>query len=183
MAQGRCTGDKGRGKASPATAARREREGRIARSERVLDMEAEDEGAGKGEAWLRAELERLARALSDASRDKVQAAEYGLAVLEEQQALQQRYEDLERAGDALRRENDALKEVGVAWERYVWRERTHPRSDVIKSEQSVCLSVSGQITCSRSIAPSSSSSPHGRVCVCMRACVRACVCVCVCVCV
>uniref|UniRef100_A0A8C4R5U8 Zgc:162200 n=1 Tax=Eptatretus burgeri TaxID=7764 RepID=A0A8C4R5U8_EPTBU len=75
-------------------------------------MEAEEEErAGKGEAWLRAELERLARALSDASRDKVQAAEYGLAVLEEQQALQQRYEDLERAGDALRRENDALKEA------------------------------------------------------------------------
>uniref|UniRef100_A0A8C4QXJ9 Uncharacterized protein n=1 Tax=Eptatretus burgeri TaxID=7764 RepID=A0A8C4QXJ9_EPTBU len=75
---------------------------------------AATERAGKGEAWLRAELERLARALSDASRDKVQAAEYGLAVLEEQQALQQRYEDLERAGDALRRENDALKEVAVS---------------------------------------------------------------------
>ncbi|GAA6081577.1 protein bicaudal D homolog 2 isoform X1 [Tachysurus ichikawai] len=60
---------------------------------------------------LRAELQRLSRELSETSRDKVRAAEYGLVVLEEKQQLQQRYDELESEHEALRHELDQLKEV------------------------------------------------------------------------
>ncbi|KAK2821171.1 hypothetical protein Q7C36_020514 [Tachysurus vachellii] len=60
---------------------------------------------------LRAELQRLSRELSETSRDKVRAAEYGLVVLEEKQQLQQRYDELESEHEALRHELDQLKEA------------------------------------------------------------------------
>lgn len=64
-----------------------------------------------GPERLREELGRVSRELRDTSRDKVRAAEYGLAVLEEKQQLQQRYEELESEQESLRRELEQLREV------------------------------------------------------------------------
>ncbi|XP_039864302.1 protein bicaudal D homolog 2-like isoform X1 [Simochromis diagramma] len=70
----------------------------------VLLMEA-------GPEWLRAEIGRLSRELSETTNEKIQAAEYGLAVLEEKQQLKQQYEDLEIEYEAVRQELDQLKEA------------------------------------------------------------------------
>ncbi|KPP62859.1 protein bicaudal D2-like, partial [Scleropages formosus] len=70
--------------------------------------EPEDEADPR---WLRAEVERLSRELSLTSREKVQAAEYGLAVLEEKQRLKQRYEELEAESDSVRQELEHLRQA------------------------------------------------------------------------
>ncbi|XP_065096990.1 protein bicaudal D homolog 2 isoform X1 [Paramisgurnus dabryanus] len=64
-----------------------------------------------GPNWLRAEIERLSRELSETTREKIQAAEYGLVVLEENQQLKQRFEDLEGDYETVRQELDQLKEA------------------------------------------------------------------------
>uniref|UniRef100_A0A8C6Q4I0 BICD cargo adaptor 2 n=1 Tax=Nothobranchius furzeri TaxID=105023 RepID=A0A8C6Q4I0_NOTFU len=61
--------------------------------------------------WLRAEIERLCRELAETTSEKIQAAEYGLAVLEEKQQLKQQYDDLEVEYDSVRQEMDQLKEA------------------------------------------------------------------------
>ncbi|KAI4895821.1 hypothetical protein NFI96_008275 [Prochilodus magdalenae] len=69
-------------------------------------MSAAEQGS-----WLRAEVERLSRELSETTREKIQAAEYGLAVLEEKQQLAHRYEELEGEYEALRHELEQLREA------------------------------------------------------------------------
>ncbi|XP_030633595.1 protein bicaudal D homolog 2 isoform X2 [Chanos chanos] len=64
-----------------------------------------------GPNWLRAEIERLSRELSETTREKIQAAEYGLVVLEEKQQLKQRYDELENEYETVRQELDQLKEA------------------------------------------------------------------------
>ncbi|TRY58824.1 hypothetical protein DNTS_022333 [Danionella cerebrum] len=64
-----------------------------------------------GPNWLRSEIERLTRELSETSREKIQAAEYGLAVLEENQTLKQRFEELESDYEGVRQELDQLMEA------------------------------------------------------------------------
>ncbi|XP_069382326.1 protein bicaudal D homolog 2-like isoform X2 [Paralichthys olivaceus] len=64
-----------------------------------------------GPEWMRAEIERLARELSETTNEKIQAAEYGLAVLEEKQQLKQQHDDLETEYEAVRQELDQLKEA------------------------------------------------------------------------
>lgn len=64
-----------------------------------------------GPNWLRAEIERLSRELGETTREKIQAAEYGLVVLEENQQLKQRCEDLESEYETVRQELDQLREV------------------------------------------------------------------------
>ncbi|XP_029947343.1 protein bicaudal D homolog 2-like [Salarias fasciatus] len=64
-----------------------------------------------GPQWLRAEVERLTRELRETSHEKIQAAEYGLAVLEEKQQLKQRFDELETEYEAVRQELDQLKEA------------------------------------------------------------------------
>lgn len=64
-----------------------------------------------GPQWLRAEVERLTRELRETTHEKIQAAEYGLAVLEEKQQLKQRFDELETEHEAVRQELDQLKEV------------------------------------------------------------------------
>uniref|UniRef100_A0A672YDD4 Bicaudal D homolog 2 (Drosophila) n=2 Tax=Sphaeramia orbicularis TaxID=375764 RepID=A0A672YDD4_9TELE len=64
-----------------------------------------------GPQWLRAEVDRLSRELRDTTHEKIQAAEYGLAVLEEKQQLQQRFDELETEYEAVRQELDQLKEA------------------------------------------------------------------------
>ncbi|KAI7797504.1 putative protein bicaudal D-like protein 2-like [Triplophysa rosa] len=61
--------------------------------------------------WVRAELERLSRELSDTTREKIQAAEYGLAVLEEKQTLKQQYDELEAEYETVRQELEQLREA------------------------------------------------------------------------
>ncbi|KAG7472258.1 hypothetical protein MATL_G00106930 [Megalops atlanticus] len=65
----------------------------------------------EGPEWLRAEIERLSRELSETTHEKIQAAEYGLAVLEEKQQLKQQYDDLEIEYETVRQELDQLKEA------------------------------------------------------------------------
>ena len=60
---------------------------------------------------LKGEIERLNGELQQACLEKVQAAEYGLAVLEEKQRLQEQYDELENALEASKQELDCLKEV------------------------------------------------------------------------
>ncbi|CAB1432092.1 unnamed protein product [Pleuronectes platessa] len=71
-----------------------------------------------GPQWLGAEVERLTRELRETTRDlrettreKIQAAEYGLAVLEEKQQLKQRFDELETEHETVRQERDQLKEA------------------------------------------------------------------------
>ncbi|KAM6983127.1 protein bicaudal D homolog 2-like [Tautogolabrus adspersus] len=64
-----------------------------------------------GPEWMRSEIERLARELGETTNEKIQAAEYGLVVLEEKQQLKQQYDDLEVEYEAVRQELDQLKEA------------------------------------------------------------------------
>ncbi|XP_016123675.1 protein bicaudal D homolog 2-like isoform X1 [Sinocyclocheilus grahami] len=84
----------------------------------MANMSGEEDGCPEaqlvteaGPNWLRAEIERLTRELSETSREKIQAAEYGLVVLEENQQLKQRFDDLENAHETARQELDQLREA------------------------------------------------------------------------
>jgi len=61
------------------------------------------------------EIKRLQNELDETSRQKIQAAEYGLAVLEEKQQLQQQCEELETLYDTTRHELDCAKEVRLLY--------------------------------------------------------------------
>ncbi len=61
--------------------------------------------------WTRAEVQRLSRELAETTREKIQAAEYGLAVLEEKQQLKQQYDELEAEYESVRQELEQLREV------------------------------------------------------------------------
>ena len=60
---------------------------------------------------LKSEVERLSNELQQACLEKVQAAEYGLAVLEEKQRLQEQYDELESALETNKQELECLREV------------------------------------------------------------------------
>ncbi|XP_033968197.1 protein bicaudal D homolog 1-like isoform X1 [Pseudochaenichthys georgianus] len=70
-------------------------------------------GAGCGDTveQCRAEVERLTRELAEANREKIQAAECGLVVLEENQSLKQQYAELEAEQETLRLELEQLQEA------------------------------------------------------------------------
>ncbi|XP_067283119.1 protein bicaudal D homolog 1-like isoform X2 [Pseudorasbora parva] len=76
-------------------------------------MAAGGGGGGCGESvdHYRAEVERLTRELAEANREKVRAAECGLAVLEENQTLKQQYAELETEQETLRQELEHLQEA------------------------------------------------------------------------
>ncbi|KAM7434733.1 bicaudal D [Porites harrisoni] len=61
--------------------------------------------------YLKSEVERLNNELQQACLEKVQAAEYGLAVLEEKQRLQEQYDELETSLEANKQELECLREV------------------------------------------------------------------------
>uniref|UniRef100_A0A8C2B3G7 Protein bicaudal D homolog 1-like n=2 Tax=Cyprinus carpio TaxID=7962 RepID=A0A8C2B3G7_CYPCA len=69
-------------------------------------MAAGGGGGGCGES-----VERLTRELAEANREKVRAAECGLAVLEENQTLKQQYAELEAEQETLRQELEQLQEA------------------------------------------------------------------------
>lgn len=92
---------------------------------------AADGVCGESADQYRAELERLTQELAEANREKIRAAECGLVVLEENQALKQKYADLEIEQETLRKELEQLQEVregaAVAFLDTVARERTAGR--------------------------------------------------------
>ena len=63
---------------------------------------------------LSEEITRLQNELEQTTQEKVQAAEYGLAVLEEKQQLQHQFEDLEANLDTAKHELEAMKDVSRA---------------------------------------------------------------------
>ncbi|XP_059113165.1 protein bicaudal D homolog 1-like [Peromyscus eremicus] len=56
------------------------------------------------------EIERLTKELTETTHEKIQAAEYGLVVLEEKLSLKQQYDELEAEYDGLKQELEQLKE-------------------------------------------------------------------------
>lgn len=66
-----------------------------------------------------AEIARLSGELNETTREKIQAAEYGLVVLEENQALKQQYDELESEYDSVRQELDQLREVSTHLHTYL----------------------------------------------------------------
>ncbi|XP_055503473.1 protein bicaudal D homolog 2-like isoform X1 [Leucoraja erinacea] len=65
----------------------------------------------EGEQQLRTEVERLNRELSETTEEKMQAAEYGLVVLEEKQTLKLQYDELESEYETVRQELEQLREA------------------------------------------------------------------------
>lgn len=79
---------------------------------------------------LRTEIERLSRELDLASTEKVQSAQYGLALLEEKSALQQRCNDLEALYENTKHELEITQEVSATrFFRTQLSTRTHVRLD------------------------------------------------------
>uniref|UniRef100_A0A671KLU5 Protein bicaudal D homolog 2-like n=1 Tax=Sinocyclocheilus anshuiensis TaxID=1608454 RepID=A0A671KLU5_9TELE len=75
------------------------------------DGELEGIGGGGGDGGLQAEVERLAAELQEANEEKLQAARYGLAVLEESAALKIKHSQLEEDHEALKMEVQQLREA------------------------------------------------------------------------
>ncbi|XP_066541547.1 protein bicaudal D homolog 1 isoform X1 [Hoplias malabaricus] len=72
---------------------------------------AADGGCGETADEYRAEVQRLSRELAEANREKIRAAECGLAVLEENQSLKQQCAEIESEHDALKQELRQLQEA------------------------------------------------------------------------
>lgn len=85
----------------------------------MLEADADPAGAalvGEGEAEmgsrdLKAEMVRLTLELQEATEEKLQAARYGLVVLEESSALKKKHRQLEEEHESLKVELQQLKEV------------------------------------------------------------------------
>ena len=60
---------------------------------------------------LKAEIERLKSDLDHVNHEKVQSAEYGLVLLEEKAALQQKYDCLESAYETANHELQCVRSV------------------------------------------------------------------------
>uniref|UniRef100_A0A8C2BAU4 Zgc:162200 n=1 Tax=Cyprinus carpio TaxID=7962 RepID=A0A8C2BAU4_CYPCA len=74
--------------------------------------DGELEGIGEGgDGGLQAEVERLAAELQEANEEKLQAAWYGLAILEESAALKIKHSQLEEEHEALKMEVQQLREA------------------------------------------------------------------------
>lgn len=56
------------------------------------------------------EIERLTKDLTETTHERIQAAEYGLVVLEENLTLKQQYDELETEYVSLKQELEQLKE-------------------------------------------------------------------------
>jgi len=62
-------------------------------------------------ADLKKEIDRLTFDFQQACQEKVQAAEYGLAVLEEKQQVQDKYDELDNQFESKNKELENAKEV------------------------------------------------------------------------
>lgn len=85
----------------------------------MLEADADPAGAvAEGEADmgsrdLKAEVVRLTLELQEATEEKLQAARYGLVVLEESASLKGKHRQLEEDYETLKLELQQLKEVGT----------------------------------------------------------------------
>ncbi|XP_062315415.1 protein bicaudal D homolog 2 [Osmerus eperlanus] len=82
----------------------------------MLEEEADSVGADEeetemGSRDLRAEVERLTLELQEANEEKLQAARYGLVVLEESSLLKSKHTQLEEEYEALKQELQQIKEL------------------------------------------------------------------------
>lgn len=77
---------------------------------------------------LQEEIERLKSELDKTCQEKIQAAEYGLAVLEEKQQLQQQCEDLEVLYDTTKHDLECAKEVRTD---LLWNSKLTKRSGIL----------------------------------------------------
>ncbi len=75
-------------------------------------VEGEEE-TEMGSRDLKAEVLRLTLELQEATEEKLQAARYGLVVLEESAALKMKHRQLEEEHETLKGELQQLKEVGT----------------------------------------------------------------------
>jgi len=65
---------------------------------------------------LKQEVDRLTRELDQAVSEKIQSAQYGLVLLEEKQALEQKVEELDNMYENTRSELEITQEVGnIKW--------------------------------------------------------------------
>lgn len=85
---------------------------------RMLEEEGDEESGPevevddvRGPLDLRSEVARLTLELQEANEEKLQAARYGLAVLEESAAVKSRNSQLEEEQEALKQELQQLREV------------------------------------------------------------------------
>lgn len=76
-------------------------------------MGADEEETEMGRRDLRAEVERLTLELQEANEEKLQAARYGLVVLEESSLLKSKHTQLEEEHEALKQELQQIKEVST----------------------------------------------------------------------
>lgn len=60
---------------------------------------------------LKLEVDRLTRELDQAVSEKIQSAQYGLVLLEEKQALEQKVEELDTMYESTRSELEITQEV------------------------------------------------------------------------
>lgn len=71
----------------------------------------EDVEADMGSSDMKAEVMRLTLELQEATEEKLQAARYGLVVLEESAALKMKHTQLEEEHESLKLELQQLREV------------------------------------------------------------------------
>jgi protein bicaudal D len=64
---------------------------------------------------LKGEIIRLQNYLDESSNERVQAAEYGLAVLEENNKIKEKLEEIEAQYDIVKHELECAKEVCIIW--------------------------------------------------------------------
>ncbi|CAJ1057158.1 protein bicaudal D homolog 1 isoform X2 [Xyrichtys novacula] len=126
-------------------------------------------GAGCGESvdQYRAEVERLTAELAEANREKIRAAECGLAVLEENQALKLKYSDLETEQETLRKELEQLQEAfGQAYTNQRKVAEDGETNEETLLQESACkeayymgrlLELQTEVTLSRSVASNTQS--------------------------
>ncbi|XP_029698116.1 protein bicaudal D homolog 1 isoform X2 [Takifugu rubripes] len=125
-------------------------------------MAADGEGRGESAEQYRAEVERLTQELAEANREKIRAAECGLVVLEENQALKQRYIELETEQEALRKELEQLQEAfGQAYSNQRKVAKDGETTEETLLQESACkeayymgrlLELQTEVTISRSVA-------------------------------
>ncbi|XP_072181811.1 protein bicaudal D-like isoform X1 [Diadema setosum] len=84
---------------------------------------------------LRVEVSRLKEDLALASKEKIQAAEYGLVVLEEKQAIKQQYEDLELLYETSKQELEMAKEAlesQAQWQKRYTEQEVHHEQNLLQ---------------------------------------------------
>uniref|UniRef100_A0A672ZTU9 Bicaudal D homolog 1a n=1 Tax=Sphaeramia orbicularis TaxID=375764 RepID=A0A672ZTU9_9TELE len=121
----------------------------------------EEEEVGRGGGG--AEVERLTQELAEANREKIRAAECGLVVLEENQALKHKYAELESEQETLRKELEQLQEAYTNQRKVAEDGESNEESLLQESASKEAyymgrlLDLQTELTLSRSVASNSQS--------------------------